>query len=98
MVKGGYVYVALPDQIYKYHVGTKELVRKQLHLLNEIVAIDRTDTGLLVLGVDSLGAGSLVLFKYDSLEIVSTHSMGSSKPSCMKSVGSNGREFVFLRY
>ena len=34
-----WVYVALPEIIMKYDLKKKELVRKQIHLLKEIVAI-----------------------------------------------------------
>lgn len=80
-----YVFVILPENIFKYCIRTKELVKKQLHLLMEIVGVEKIDSGVIVTGVDVMQCGSVVLFDFEDLDIKSTHNLGASRPSCIKS-------------
>jgi hypothetical protein len=47
-----YVFVVLPENIFKYCIRTKELVKKQLHLMKEIVGVEKIDSGVIVAGLD----------------------------------------------
>lgn len=63
-------------------------MKKQLHLLKEIVGIERGKSGVLVAGIDVMENGSVVLFDYHDLEILSTYNLGKNKPSCIETIKS----------
>lgn len=89
------VYIAVSENVFKYDVRRKEVVKKQLHLIKEVVGVEKIQAGLLVVGVDFMDCGAVYLFDYEDLTILSTHNMGpSSHPTCIQSFLSSNRFLI----
>jgi len=47
-----HLFVAVKEEMLKYDIKFKKLMKRQYHFLKEVVAIDRNDLGLIVAGID----------------------------------------------
>lgn len=80
-----------------HSIKDKRLIKKQSHILTEVVAIGSINFGLLLLGIDLIDRCTVLIVSSDDLEIKGSINLGSKKvPRSMKCLPGSNR--FFLRY